>query len=256
MKLKGFLSEYCLTAAAIVLTAASCDLFNGTSETDTQAPTIPHGLSANAVSSSQIDLAWDASSDNVGVAGYRVYRQGVEIGTTGTTDYSDSGLAPETTYGYKVKAYDEAGNASDYSQTASATTEAQALVCPHLPDTNATVDPGNPGYRIVSPNGGEIFSVGEQCTVKVTSETDGNAVVELVFGLNVFTLPDFPMAVNPRADSVFTFEMPDTFYEEISATETLATSPVGDSVLVRIHDYAGSDAYVDYSDCYFSVRQR
>ncbi|XEC93009.1 CBM35 domain-containing protein [Paenibacillus tarimensis] len=88
----------------------------------TEVPTVPANLSAAAVSSSQIDLTWDASSDNEGVAGYKVYRDGVEVGSLTTTSYSDTGLAAYTAYNYTVKAYDAAGNLSMASNTATATT--------------------------------------------------------------------------------------------------------------------------------------
>jgi chitodextrinase len=91
---------------------------------DTQAPTIPANLSATAVSSSQINLTWTASTDNVGVTGYRIYRGGTQINTSATNSYSDTGLSPSTNYSYTVAAYDAAGNVSAQSTSASATTQA------------------------------------------------------------------------------------------------------------------------------------
>ncbi len=79
---------------------------------DTTAPTAPTDLSATALSEGQIDLSWTASTDNVGVTGYNIYRNGTEIGSTTSTSYSDTGLAFNTFYCYKVEAYDAAGNAS------------------------------------------------------------------------------------------------------------------------------------------------
>ncbi|MEK3883050.1 cellulose binding domain-containing protein [Paenibacillus sp. PL2-23] len=90
--------------------------------TDTQAPTAPTGLNANAASGSQINLSWTASTDNVAVTGYRVYRNSVQVGTTASTSYSDTGLNAATSYSYTVRAYDAAGNLSANSNTASATT--------------------------------------------------------------------------------------------------------------------------------------
>ena len=79
---------------------------------DTQAPSTPGGLSASALSSSQVALSWLASTDNVGVAGYTVFRNGVKIGTVNGTSFSDSGLIASTTYTYSVRAFDVAGNIS------------------------------------------------------------------------------------------------------------------------------------------------
>jgi chitodextrinase len=91
---------------------------------DNQAPTIPGGLAATVASSSQIDLHWEAATDNTSVGGYRVYRNGVAIATTPQTTYSSTGLAAETTYSFTVAAYDLAGNESAQSSAVSATTAA------------------------------------------------------------------------------------------------------------------------------------
>ncbi len=98
---------------------------------DTQAPTAPSGLAATAVGSTQVDLSWTAATDNVGVTGYRVERcQGVgcgsfaEVATPVGTAFSDTGRTPSTSYSYRVRATDAAGNLGPYSGTASATTPA------------------------------------------------------------------------------------------------------------------------------------
>jgi chitodextrinase len=90
---------------------------------DTQAPTVPKGLTATTVSSSQINLSWSASSDNVGVAGYKIYRDDTQIAATVDTSYQSAGLNASTRYSYRVAAYDEAGNTSAKSMPSTATTE-------------------------------------------------------------------------------------------------------------------------------------
>ncbi len=99
---------------------------NGTFTTvplpDTTAPSVPGGLAASVLSALQINLSWSASTDNVGVAGYRVYRNGVQVGTTASRTYSDTGLLAATLYSYRVAAYDAAGNVSAQSAAISATT--------------------------------------------------------------------------------------------------------------------------------------
>ncbi|MDD5632688.1 MAG: fibronectin type III domain-containing protein, partial [Methylococcales bacterium] len=89
---------------------------------DTQAPTVPNGLVAKTASSSQINLSWAASTDNVGVTGYKIFRNGTQIATSVTTSYSNTGLAAGTTDSYTVAAYDAAGNNSGKSTAVSATT--------------------------------------------------------------------------------------------------------------------------------------
>jgi chitodextrinase len=103
---------------------------------DTSPPTVPAGLAATAVSPSEIDLSWTASSDNVGVTGYTVYRNGVALGTTGAgvTAWNDTAAAAATTYTYSVDAFDAAGNHSAKSAPVSATT-------PATPDTQPPTVP-------------------------------------------------------------------------------------------------------------------
>ena len=89
---------------------------------DTTPPSTPTNLSATAVSSSQVNLSWTASTDNVGVAGYRVFRNGTSVGTSTTTSFSDTGLLAATTYSYTVAAYDAASNTSPPSTAVAVTT--------------------------------------------------------------------------------------------------------------------------------------
>jgi chitodextrinase len=89
---------------------------------DTQAPSIPSGLATNSVASNTVSLGWVASTDNVGVAGYTVYRNGVSVGTTSTPGYTDSSLTPSTPYSYTVAAFDAAGNHSAQSSPLTVTT--------------------------------------------------------------------------------------------------------------------------------------
>ncbi|MGC1485039.1 MAG: Ig-like domain-containing protein [Candidatus Acidiferrum sp.] len=97
-----------------------------TVQADTNAPSVPTGLTATAASSSQINLSWTASTDNVGVTGYKVYRGGTQVGTSMSTAYADSGLTASTSYSYTVAAYDAAGNTSAQSISALATTLASS----------------------------------------------------------------------------------------------------------------------------------
>jgi parallel beta-helix repeat protein len=103
---------------------------------DWTAPSIPGSLSATATSPTQVNLAWAASTDNVGVAGYTIYRNGSQLATVGATNlaYADTSAAPASTYSYTVDAFDAAANHSAKSQPASATT-------PSPPDTTAPTTP-------------------------------------------------------------------------------------------------------------------
>ena len=93
---------------------------------DTQAPTIPTGLTATPVGSSAINLNWAASFDNVGVTLYRIFRNGSLIGTVTSPGSSITGLSASTTYSFTVSACDAAGNCSAQSTTVFATTPPSA----------------------------------------------------------------------------------------------------------------------------------
>jgi len=108
---------------------------------DTTPPTVPANLAATAASSSQINLSWTASTDAVGVTGYLLERcqdagcaTFAQIATPAGTSYSDTGLLASTSYTYRVRARDAAGNLSGYSTPSSATTPAAAL--PPTPPAN------------------------------------------------------------------------------------------------------------------------
>jgi chitodextrinase len=135
---------------------------------DTTAPTAPTGLSAKAAGSAQVDLAWTASTDSVGVTGYQILRctgstctTFAQIGTSGVTTFSNTGLAPSTTYRFRVRAVDAAGNVSGNSNTVNATTAA-------APDTTP---PGAPGGLAA------IAASQSQISVSWTAATDNVGVI-------------------------------------------------------------------------------
>jgi chitodextrinase len=134
----------------------------GTSAADITAPTAPTNLTAAAASSSQINLSWTASTDDVGVTGYDVYRGATLVGSSTTTSYSDTGLTASTAYSYTVKAKDAAANVSAASNTASATTQAPA-------DTQAPTAPTSLTATAVS---------NSQIDLSWTASTDNVAVTE------------------------------------------------------------------------------
>jgi hypothetical protein len=127
------------------------------STTDTTAPSAPGGFTATASSATKVDLAWSASTDNVGVTGYRVYRNGssTPLASLGSTarGYSDTTAAASTSYTYQVSAVDAAGNQSAKS-SASVTTPAagSSKTLTFAPTDDATVDASNPTVNSGSSN--------------------------------------------------------------------------------------------------------
>src|SRR5207245_4626159 len=109
-------------AAGNLATSADFTLTTLIAVPDITPPSVPTNLSASAMSSLQMNLSWTASTDNVGVAGYTIYRGGSQIATTSLTSYSDTGLSPSTAYAYTVAAYAAAGNVSALSASAIAAT--------------------------------------------------------------------------------------------------------------------------------------
>jgi Domain of unknown function (DUF4434)/F5/8 type C domain/Domain of unknown function (DUF5109) len=97
-----------------------------TGSVDSTPPTTPTGLTATDVDALSTDLSWTASTDNVGVAGYQIYRNGLLVKTIygSATSYTDSQLDPSTSYTYQVAAFDAAGNVSGESGSATASTAA------------------------------------------------------------------------------------------------------------------------------------
>jgi hypothetical protein len=83
---------------------------------ETTPPTVPTGLNSPSQTNSSISLAWNASTDNVGVTKYKVYRGGVLVGSPTTTSYTSAGLTASTAYSFTVRACDAANNCS--AQTA------------------------------------------------------------------------------------------------------------------------------------------
>lgn len=93
-----------------------------TAGVDHTPPSVPTNVTATAMSPTQVNVAWAASTDNMGVAGYNIFRNGAHIGTSATATFTDTGLASNTTYSYAISAYDNAGNTSAQSTSTTVTT--------------------------------------------------------------------------------------------------------------------------------------
>ena len=131
---------------------------------DTTPPSAPSNLTATAVSSSRIDLKWGASTDNVGVSGYRVFRGTTQAASPTGLTYSDTGLLPATSYSYTVRAVDAAGNVSNPSNTVTAKTQP-----PVGTQYTITVSASPSAGGTVS--GGGTFAAGSSRTVTATANS-------------------------------------------------------------------------------------
>src|SRR6266849_3400570 len=206
----------------------------GGGSADTTPPTAPSNLVATAASGAQINLSWTASTDNVGVTGYRVERcQGagcsifVQIATPTGTTYSDSGLQASTSYSYRVRATDAAGNLSAYSNTASATT----LVAPPAAPSNLVATAASSSQINLS----WTNNASNQTGFKVERSTDGTTFTQIATTAATATtysdaglLPSTQYFYRVRA----TNSGGDSAYSNTASATTLAAPPVAPSNLV------------------------
>lgn len=122
------------------LESDATDSHGATGGADTTPPTVPTGLTATP-GNTQVGLSWTASTDAVGVTGYRVYRGGTLVGSPTGTTYTDTGLTNGTGYSYTVAAVDAAGNLSAQTSAVTATPTA-GTTAPGAP-TGLTATPGS-----------------------------------------------------------------------------------------------------------------
>jgi chitodextrinase len=133
---------------------------SSSSSSDTQAPTVPSDLQVTASTQASVNLSWTASTDNVGVAGYDLYRDGTKVGTSTQTSYAFGSLTCGTSYTLAIDAYDAAGNVSSGAQVV-ATTGA-------CPDTQSPSQPTNLT---------ELMATGTSVVVTWGTSTDNFGVV-------------------------------------------------------------------------------
>ena len=116
---------------------------------DTTAPSTPGSVRASASTATSITLAWNASTDNVGVTGYGVYRNNTSVGSTAGTTFAVTGLACNTSYTLAVDAYDAAGNRSAKGSVTASTAACPDSIAPSAP-TGLTVTATTPSSVSVS----------------------------------------------------------------------------------------------------------
>jgi chitodextrinase len=198
----GNLSSYSATSTA-------------TSSPDTTPPTAPASLTATAASSTQINLSWTASTDDVGVTGYKVERCSgascsnfAQIATPTATSYNNTSLTASTSYSYRVRATDAAGNLSSYSGTASATTSAPGPVSVSISPKRAAVTTGQSQQFSATVTGSSNANV----TWEVDSVPNGNSTVGMIDGTGKYTPPNtagvHSVAARSAADTTKTASAP------------------------------------------------
>jgi len=213
-----------------------------TNPIDTQAPTVPQNVTATAVSSSSINVAWTASTDNIGVTGYEVFRNGTLVGQTAAASFTDVGLAASTAYAYTVKALDAASNRSAASSPpAEATTLAgnnvtiyykQGFTTPFIHYRPAgstwTTSPGVPipasevpGYNKITINIGTASQL-EACFNNGSGTWDSNNQQNYLFGVGTWTYT--PTGNIVSGAPALPENEPPTVPQNVAATALSATS--------------------------------
>ncbi len=155
--------------ASLVVMADAARFFQVSGGPDTEAPTVPTNLNATAISGTRVDLTWTASTDNVGVTGYKVFRDSAQVGTSPTASYSDTTCSPNTTYSYTVSAYDAALNESAQSAPDVVTTPPSGPQTKDYAPTAITITRGSIGSGSVTNLGANDASYLRINSVKVGS---------------------------------------------------------------------------------------
>lgn len=217
------------TVDARYTAAAALPLPPGTVVTgDTTPPSPPTSITATAVSSSSIQVAWSGATDNVGVTGYTVSRNGTAVATPTASPFTDTGLTPSTSYSYTVLARDAAGNVSVASAAAVASTLAAS-------DTTAPTVPTGLAASNITASSATL-------TWTPSTDTGGSGLA----GYNVFqngvqsatvTSPTFAPSLTPSTAYTFTVQAVDgAGNKSAQSTSVSFTTPaivVGGNVAFR-----------------------
>jgi chitodextrinase len=141
---------------------------------DIVVPDVPSGLRVTGRSVSGVSLDWSPATDNVGVAGYVVLRDGVRVGTTADPGYTDARLTSDSTYTYAVAAFDAAGNTSDRSAAVTAMTLADADAAP--PSTPHSSPPTSaPPHEAPIVESARLTALQSECTVSIEATVVASA---------------------------------------------------------------------------------
>jgi chitodextrinase len=199
-------------------------------------PSTPTALQASNVTSSSVTITWASSTDNVAVAGYQIFRNGVQIGMAPGTSYSDSGLSPSTTYAYTVAAFDTSNNVSPQSQQLFVTTAATPAIAPSFVQVSQI----------------QLSSAASISAAFNVAATTGNTIIVVVGWSN-----NSPVNVtDSQGDTFVSVSPPTSWWNGYSAQVFYATNIAGGATTVTasfrtpvsffgtlyIHEYAGINA--------------
>lgn len=151
---------------------------------DTTPPSVPTGLTVDSVTHNSASVHWTASTDDVAVTGYEVFKDGTSVGTTTGTSFTIDGCAASTTYGFTVRARDAVGNWSAQSSSVGFTTSAAPSAAGAWINHVTILSPGNgTTTKTAGPSAGTVLS-GTRFT-----PTAGNMLLCVARGAVTFTTP-------------------------------------------------------------------
>lgn len=186
---------------------------------DNSPPSTPFLQTVVPVTSSQIDITWSAATDDLLVAGYRLFRDNVQIATTTLLSYSDTGLTASTTYQYTVDAFDASFNFSSTSPAVSTTT-LNIVVPPTPTSTPGTI--GSSGTRTAT-NLLTLDITASERSALFTWETNSPTQYVLVWGrTTAYELGSVSGSTYKQNHSTFidTLEPGTTYYYELRGITT------------------------------------
>jgi len=192
---------------------------------DTTPPTAPTLISSN-ITQTTVDLNWNGATDNVGVTGYDVYRDGSLIASTSNSTYQATGLTSGTTYIFTVRAKDAEGNVSVDSNTETITTEAPdttAPTAPTLTSSNITETTVDLSWHGATDNVGVVeYDVYQNGNLLISTSNTSYQVS----GLNAGTAYDFTIRAKDAAGNVSI----DSNIESITTDAPDTTAPTAPSL--------------------------
>lgn len=190
---------------------------------DTSPPSVPTGLRSTGRDVTSIVLSWSASHDDVGVAGYDVFRDGVRVASTPRNDYVDTGLVAATTHQYAVRAFDTSNNASGDSATVSVTTlTAPDKTAPTIPTGLTVTGAGLTSITLRWTPSSDLSGVTEYRILRVGSGLVGTSTVSTFTdaGLTPSTTYTYTVVALDAAGNVSTPSSPRT-----ATTQTASPPP-------------------------------
>ncbi len=185
---------------------------------DTQAPTVPTNLTAVAPDSTKVNLSWTASTDNTGVTGYNVNRNGTLLTSVSTNSFSDVTVAPATTYSYTIQAFDAANNTSSNSNPAVVT----------VPSNSTTTQPAK--LTIVNSSVSQITATA--ATLSWSTNLSATGLVSYgTTNSNLSKTSSDPNSLTSHSVTMSALQKNTRYYYQITSTDPLTGETVKSAVL-------------------------